>query len=57
MKIFSITNDRDLSLDYDQDGNVMKWHPDKQGKRKKKIEGSTNVESTTTGTGTIDSLQ
>lgn len=42
-----------LCLDYDQDGNIMKWQPDKQGKRKKKSEGIANIESATTGTGTM----
>ncbi len=39
-----------FTLDYDQEGNIIKWHPDKQGKRKKKFEGSTNIDSITNPT-------
>jgi len=42
-------------LDYDQQGNLIKWHPDKQGKRKKKSEGLTNVDPARDGTGKIHS--
>ena len=54
MEIIFIRDPDDcLSLDYDQEGNVMKWQPDKQGKRKKKSEAVTNLEPSTAGTGTI----
>ena len=51
--LLCIRNDYDRCLDYDQEGNVVKWHPDKQGKRKKKIEGFTQVDPATNGTGRI----
>jgi hypothetical protein len=53
--IHSIEDNYDLYLDYDQEGNVVKWHPDKQGKRKKKFEGTTHVDPATSGTGKIRS--
>ena len=38
-------------LDYDQGGNSVKWYPDKQGKRRKKAEGSGAVEQSEDTTG------
>ncbi|CAF1466640.1 unnamed protein product [Adineta ricciae] len=39
---------------YDQGGNSVKWYPDKQGKRRKKAEGSGAVEQSEDTTGTTN---
>lgn len=43
-------------LDYDQSGNPVQWHPDKQAKRKKKPEGpGVTAESTDEQAGNVHS--